>query len=79
MLPQEGASLHGMLHVSRQLLGEVSQPSETPPKAFPQITFSAMYVGETIPNGMRDYESEEDNPIDEDTLPCRFRSVASLF
>ena len=26
-----------------------------------------MYVGETIPDGMRDYESEGDNPMDEDT------------
>ena len=42
MLPQEGASLHGMLHASRQWLGEVSQPSETPPQCFPQIPFSAM-------------------------------------
>ena len=26
-----------------------------------------MYVVETIPDGMRDYESEEDNPMDEET------------
>ena len=26
-----------------------------------------MYIGETIADGMRDYESEEDNPMDEDT------------
>ena len=56
-----------MLHASRQWLGEVSQSSEAPPNAFPQIPYSAMYVGETIPDGMRDYESEEDNPMDEDT------------
>ena len=56
-----------MLHASRQWLGEDSQPSETPPKAFLQIPFSAMYVGETIPDGMRDYESEEDNHMDQDT------------
>ena len=66
-LPHESALLHGMLHASRQWLGEGSQPSETLPEAFPQIPFSAMYVGETIPDGMRDYESGEDNPMDEDT------------
>ena len=69
MLPHEGASLHGMLHASRQWLGEVSQPSEIPPNVFPQIFFSAMYVGETIPDGMRDYESEEDNTMNDDTHP----------
>ena len=66
-MPCESASLHVVLHASCQWLGEVSQPSETPPKAFPQIPFPAMYVGETIPDGMRDYESEEDNPMEEDT------------
>ena len=66
MLPQEGAWLHGILHASRQWLGEVSQSSEILPKAFPQIPFSAMYDGETIPDRMRDYESEEDNPMDEE-------------
>ena len=60
-----------MLHASRQWLGEVSQPSEILPKVLPQTPFSAMYTGDTIPDGMRDYESEEDNPMDEDTPHAR--------
>ena len=79
MLPDESAGLHGMLRASRQWLSEVSQPSEIPRKVFPGISFLAMYVGETIPDGMRDYESEEDIPMDEAIPPCRFRSFASLF
>ena len=45
MLPQESASLHGMLHASRQWLGEVSQSSAMHSRVLPQTPFSGMYVG----------------------------------
>ena len=68
MLPHESALLHGMLNASHQWLGEVSKPSEIPLRAFRKTPFSAMYVGEII-NGMRDYESKENNHMDEETHP----------
>ena len=45
MLPQESASLHGMLHASRQWLGEVSQSSAMLAGVLPQTSFSKMYAG----------------------------------
>ena len=70
VLPQESASLHGMLHASRQWLGEISQSSAMPSRAFPQIPFSETYVGNANLDAMRDYESEEvDDQMDEDTPP----------
>ena len=66
-LPQESAVLHGMLHASRQWLGEVSQSSAMESRVLPETPFSAMYVGNAT---MRDYESEEvDDQMDEDTPP----------
>ena len=56
------------LHASRQWLGEISQSSAMPSRAFPQISFSETYVGNANP-GMRDYESEEvddQDQMDED-------------
>ena len=68
MLPQESASLHGMLHASRQWLGEISQSSAMPSRVFPQIPFSETYVGNANSGAMRDFESEEvdDEQMDED-------------
>ena len=68
MLPQESASLHGMLHASRQWLGEINQSSAMPSRVFPQIPFSETYVGNANLDEMRDYESEDvDDQMDEDT------------
>ena len=67
-LPQESALLHGMLHASRQWLGEISQSSAMPSRVFPRTPISEMYVGNANPDEMRDYESEEvDDQMDEDT------------
>ena len=67
MLPQESASLHGMLHASRQWLGEISQSSAMSSRAFPQTPFSETYIGNANPDEMQDYESEEaDYQMDED-------------
>ena len=69
-LPQESALLHGMLHASRQWLGEVSQSSAMESRVLPQTPFSSMYVGNANLDEMRDYESEEvDDQMDEDTPP----------
>ena len=77
MLPEESVSLHGMLHASRQWLGEVSQSSETLPRVSPQTPFSEIYVGNANLDEMRDYESEEvDDQMDEDTpqMGCQVRA-----
>ena len=67
MLPQESASLQGMLHASRQWLGEISQSNAMSSRVLPQIPFSETYVGNANPDEMRDYESEEvDDQMDED-------------
>ena len=68
ILPQESASLHGMLHASRQWLGEVSQSSAMHSRVLPQTPFSEMYVENANLDDMRDYYSEEvDDQMDEDT------------
>ena len=75
-LPQESAALHGMLHASRQWLGEISQSSAMSSRVFPQIPFSETYIENAT---MQDYDSEEvDAQMDEDTPRMRGQGRACI-